>query len=699
MKITFLAVFFVLISSGLIFSQTLLDEDDDDNDEIIVVSAGKIEQKLEDSVEKIQIVGAEEIKENGAKNLAEAMKNLPGVNINGASAGNPVDSITMQGFDSDYVKILVNGISLSGNIGGSVAVNSIPVEDVDHIEIVQGASSALYGSDAMGGVINIITKKQSNLAGKKKIQASISEEMTLKKDNNFRNYTAGSVNFKASKLSAGVSGAFDYTPGKKDYEYYAFAANYVDYYKSAKKHLAYGRFFSDWNDDWGKAGIYFTYSDSFQESNFTSVGFDTGSTMTYLSKRIEGGLSGEYKINEKLLFSGFSSIKYFLLNTDYSSFTVNPYLKNIVRNSTVTDSNFIDWESEIHGSWNLNSCNEMLFGINGNLQTIDGDSFDRREKQLLLSLFAQDKISFFEGKLSVIPGFRFDFSPALESTDSNYEYESGKGWKKKRRNSPSVFMVTPKLSIRFDPIKNTVVRFSYGMGYKIPTLKQKYWIFYHNYAPGEGNFILNGNPDLESEKSQSFNLSLEQNIINILKLNVSGYFNFINDMIDSRITDNTTNPQTRTYENIGKAITYGGDISVGSKFDRFNFRAGYAYTGAKAYDEDCSSWDDLSLRVTHRVTLNLGYLIPVAEAKISGNFEWNSRQLLTTGGDDYSPDFLMVGANLSKTFFDEKIEAYFRVDNILNNLNFANGTDKKSQEEYYNLYDGTSVSIGTRIKF
>ena len=152
-----LALFFILLvyvvsAWGQAFEDSSSDED------VIVVTAGKFEQSASDSVDKVQVVTSDEIKISGAKTLTEAVRSVPGVSVKGVSAGNPVDSISMQGFDGNYVKILVDGISMSGDIGGSAAVYQVPVEDIDHIEIIQGASSALYGSDAMGGVINIITK-------------------------------------------------------------------------------------------------------------------------------------------------------------------------------------------------------------------------------------------------------------------------------------------------------------------------------------------------------------------------------------------------------------------------------------------------------------------------------------------------------------------------------------------------------------
>ena len=672
-----LALFFILLvyvvsAWGQAFEDSSSDED------VIVVTAGKFEQSASDSVDKVQVVTSDEIKKSGAKTLAEAVRSVPGVSVKGVSAGNPVDSISMQGFDGDYVKILVNGISMSGDIGGSAAVYQVPVEDIDHIEIIQGASSALYGSDAMGGVINIITKRVKNASERLKFNGSATEEFTLKSKKDWRNYSAASLSVSGLRFSSSVTGSFDYAPGKKEYEYYAFAGKNIEYYRTPLKRMGFVRANAAWNDSWGNVCLYGVYADALMESNFSALGFDSGSIMKYRTDRIEGGISAEYDYDNNLSFSGFSSVKGFLLSTDFMHFTPEQSEGFLYRESTVTDSSFIDWESELRSSWKLNACNSFLFGINANLQTVDGDSFETREKQLLFSAYVQDSINLFSDKLCIVPGVRFDYEPALYGNSQ-------------------AFMVTPKVSVKFSPSSYTALRFSYGMGYKTPTLKQKFWIFYHNYAPGEGNFILNGNPDLESEKSHGFNLSVEQNLFNLAKISFSGYFNYITDLIDSAIVDESTVPQTCSYINVGKAVTYGCDCAVSASINSFSCRASYSYTGAKACVDE--SWEDLSLRVTHKICVSASYMLPVLESDFGISCDWASRQLLKTGGDDYSPDCLLLGAYISKKFCAEKIEVYLKADNLLNNINFQNGTDGSDQEAYYNLYDGTTVSFGTRMKF
>jgi len=643
-------------------------------EDVIIVSAGKIEQTLEEAVDYVQVLSEEKIKESGAKNLTEAMKNLPGVTIKTASPGNPTDSISMQGFSSSYVKILVNGIEVSGDISGSPVINSIPLEDVEHIEVIQGASSSLYGSDAMGGVINIITKKSESSEDGIKFSGSLTEEASLSVIGDFRNYTGVQTKLSGENLSLGLTGSFDYSPGTKKTANDVLAGK-VDYYETSKKSLIYGKTTIDWNDDWGNLGIFALYNTANQSSNYSPVGFDTSSTMEYDTKRIEGGITVKADLTDSISLSGFSCGKYFTL------FTEQEVKADSSSNQKDENTNSKEWENEVRASFKLFENNQLLTGIHANLETIDGDSFSDEEKQWYLSAYAQDTISFLDDKLNLVFGGRFDFAPSV-------------------KNCETMYMITPKFSTKFEVSDNTIFRFSYGMGYKVPTLKQKYWVFRHSYAAGEGNFILTGNPNLKSEKSQSFNLRIEENLFNLVKIDSGIFFNYVDDMISSVVTDSESNPQKRTYVNINKAITYGGDIVASTKLDRFDFNCSYAYTGTKKKDGD--EWNDLTLRVHHRIGLGAGYLIPEIETKVRLDGEWNSPQLLSSdsSGDVYTPDYLMVSAFIGKTFFDEKLELYFRGNNLLNNFSLKNGTDSNhtNQKTYYGLNAGTTFTLGGKIK-
>lgn len=488
----------------------------------------------------------------------------------------------------------------------------------------------------------------------------------------WKNYTAANLTVSGKHVTNTLIGSFDFNPGRVKRTEDALAG-WIRYYKSTKI-LGFFRNTFTWNDTWGSVGAYGVYSGSHQVSNYAKTGFDKGTDMVYTAHRGELGVTGKYIFGEKLYVNGFAAGKLYFMDT------VRNVKAGIHSSSNATNSNSFDMEIDMRAHWTPNKINDVIFGINADLESMAGTSFEKRKYALETALFTQDSVSLLDKKLTLVPGVRFDFAPSVQG-------------------SAVFFMATPKFGVKYNPSEKTALRFSYGMGYKIPTLKEKYWIFKHSYAPGAGNFILYGNPNLVPEKSHSLNIGIEQNVANLFTVSAGGYFNYILDLIDHVVTDGVSSPQIRKYQNVDKAITFGGDISAGTEIDRFKAKAGYAYTGAKFFDAGTSRWEDLALRVAHRVTANVSYLIPSAETEVSLNIQWNSPQLLTAKSGYYTPDYLMVGFNASKKFLDEKLEAYVGLDNMLNNIHFIKGSNKETQSFYYGLAEGITLRIGGKYAF
>ena len=672
-------IFFCIIvfSVQLLFSQEA-------EDDVIVVDADKIEQKIDESVEQKKTITGEDIRKSGSKTVGEALKTLPDVAVSGATAGNANESVTMQGLGNGYVKIMIDGVSVSTDISGSTPIFQIPVENIERIEVIKGADSVLYGSDAMGGVINIVTKRgkadsEKETAGDSKkndikLSGSVTHEIgVMPLVLGWKNYIAGNFSVSGKHISNTLIGSFDLNPGREKMTEDALAGK-IKYFKGTRKILGFVRDTLTWKDSWGAVGAYGVYGGSHQISNYTKTGFDKGTDMIYNTHRGEFGFTGKYICSEKFYVDGFLSGKLYFMDTVYN------VKAGAHSSSTGTHSNSFDVENDVRLHWKPNKINDITFGANVDLESMSGTSFEKRKYALETAFFAQDSISLFDAKLTLVPGGRLDFSPPLQK-------------------GSVLFMATPKLGVKYNPTEKTALRLSYGMGYKIPTLKEKYWIFKHSYAPGAGNFILYGNPNLVPEKSHSFNIGVEQNVKNLFKFSVGGYFNYILDLIDSVVTDGVSSPQIREYRNVDKAMTYGGDILISSDMDRLNVKVGYAYTGAKFFDKDNGRWEDLALRVAHRVTAHVAYRIPVIETTAALNVQWNSPQLLTAKSGYYTPDYFMVGFDVSKKFLDEKLEVYAGLDNMLNNVHFIKGSNNETQEYYYGLAEGIGVRVGGKYKF
>lgn len=663
--------FLIFLFTSALFLQFAFSQSDDD---VIVVSGSAVEDSnaAQKTTQQVKVVSSQEIKESGAKNVSDVLRTVPEVTVNAQSSANATETISMQGLSSEYVKILIDGIAVGTDIDGSTSVFNLPVEDIERIEVISGAGSVMYGSNAMGGVVNIITKKTKNEYDGIKFHFNLADEASFSPATfNWRNYASGGFSVAGENLSGNLSASYDYAPGKESTTWDALAGT-IKFYESTKKTLAFLRASAEWKDDWGKLSAYGLFNDSYQIGNFTKTGYDKGSTLDYDTNRLEGGINGQYIFDSNLNFTAFSSVKTYNLDTTYE------VKAGENSSSASTKTNSLNWESDVRANWKFASFNEIVFGLNAIFDTIDGNSFTQRKSESQFSSFVQDAMKFFDDKIHIVPGARFTFSPGNDGEES-------------------LMQAVPNLGFKFEPNQNTSLKLSYGMGYRIPSLRQKYWVFRHNYAPGSGNFILYGNPNLKAEKSHGINFSVNQNIFNLFALSFSSYFNFINDLIDSVVIDASSSPQIREYQNVDKAITYGTSISINADLNDFEFKIGYAFTQAKSFSTDKNEWLDLALRSNHRITARAAYLIPFLETKIDVSGEWNSPQLLSTGSNLKTPDYFMISASLSKKFFDEKFELYFRGDNLLDNFNFVNGTNGDNQKTYYGLNDGRTFTLGARF--
>jgi outer membrane receptor for ferrienterochelin and colicins len=131
-----------------------------DNDvDTVVVTGTRTPENVQRATVKTDVVTREEADRRGATNVAEALATQPGLQVNPGSYGylGGVSALQIQGFDRDRVLILEDGERVVGDVGGAVDLAAIPTADLARIEVVSGPTSSLYGSAALGGVVNIIT--------------------------------------------------------------------------------------------------------------------------------------------------------------------------------------------------------------------------------------------------------------------------------------------------------------------------------------------------------------------------------------------------------------------------------------------------------------------------------------------------------------------------------------------------------------
>ena len=412
--------------------------------ETVVVTATRTPKLLKDVPIITRVISAEEIERADVVHIGELLETeLPGLEF--SYSMNQQVSLNMQGFGGNSVLFLVDGERLAGETLDNIDYNRLNLDNVARVEIVKGAASSLYGSNAIGGVVNIITKEPS-------------EPWSV--NVNTRYSTLGekvgslSAGFKAGKLSGLTNAQYvqnDSIPLKNDGDY---SKIYGSWNYNIKQQLIYKPI--DNLKFTGKAGYYFRQRDASEDVKDNYRDFS-------------GSLKAEYDFGE----SDNLTLSYTFDQYDKSDFLV---------------ANRRDVREYSNVQHNVRALWSHSFGENDNI--VFGGDFMR---DYLLSYQFEDgaKTQYtgdLFGQLDWNPTERLNFVSGLR-----FDYFSDRG----------LFHASPKLGAMYK-IGNCSVRGSYAGGFRAPSLKEMYMSF--NMA---NIFMIYGNPDLEPEESHNFSLSAE----------------------------------------------------------------------------------------------------------------------------------------------------------------------------------------------
>lgn len=412
--------------------------------ETVVVTATRTPKLLKDVPIITRVISAEEIERADVVHIGELLETeLPGLEF--SYSMNQQVSLNMQGFGGNSVLFLVDGERLAGETLDNIDYNRLNLDNVARVEIVKGAASSLYGSNAVGGVVNIITKEPT-------------EPWSV--NVNTRYSTLGekvgslSAGFRAGKLSGLTNAQYvqsDSIPLKNDGDY---SKIYGSWNYNIKQQLVYRPF--DRLKLTGKAGYYFRQRDASEDVKDNYRDFS-------------GSLKAEYDFGE----SDNLTLSYTFDQYDKSDFLV---------------ANRRDVREYSNVQHNVRALWSHSFGENDNI--VFGGDF-MRDYLLSYQFEDGDKMQYtgdLFGQLDWNPTERLNFVSGLR-----FDYFSDRG----------LFHASPKLGAMYK-IGNCSVRASYAGGFRAPTLKEMYMSF--NMA---NIFMIYGNPDLEPEESHNFSLSAE----------------------------------------------------------------------------------------------------------------------------------------------------------------------------------------------
>lgn len=681
----------LLAAFALLTPPRIFADDESGDEDVIVVTAAKIQQNESDVVEKVQVISEEQIEASGSHTVSELLNSIPGVSYTGTSVGSS-EPVQMNGLPDEYVKILIDGIPVT-NGGSSDLLEHLQLENVDHVEVLQGSASALYGSDAIAGVINIITKKQ-----KENGKATLRLQQEAASNLQFAgNATAG---YKDEKLLAEVNAGYNYQAPKTSYTYVPETTTTSRGKTTTTPAYSYQNFDQRENKSYnvnGTLGWNFAddrsvaLKDEFLHSESTT---NKSGYYTRNYDRINGTGLFNWAIDDSSGFDGYLSFRQY----GSKSWTQAYNATEAIDEDDQTTTFYRDYELEAHYTNDITDWNQFLVGLNllYSTKTDDSGSDDDDHKQFYPQLFAQDIITL--GRLQIIPGARFTASAPIDDNPNGIEIPKWNGTQYVYTGNSSdeeeeewAFNLSPKLSARFDATDNLIFRASFGMGYKNPTLTQKYNTYFKGY----------GNPNLKPESSYSGSLGFDFNTpVEGLSFGATGQITYLKDMIDTvmyGVVSSTANGY-RQYENLDKVISSGFTAQASYRAGNWNANLSYTYLYMRQWDDDEDEWAEVEEKIPHQVKGSVTYTVPSTKTALNLNAIWYAPVLTSAANDTYSSDYFVLNARIDQPIKDTGLTIYGGAKNLLDNFSFIKGDDDEDMKDTYNLY-GAIFYIGAKYNY
>lgn len=538
----------------------------------------------------VQVITKEKIDRMGAQNLAEVLQNETGIQLGqdqvlGASA-------IMQGIGGQDIKILVNGIPLIGRVNGNIDVSQIPVSNIEQIEIIQGPMSVVYGTDALGGVINIITKTPNG----KKASGRATTFLDNLSNYNFdaslntrlNKHTPISLNF-GRQFFTGVdfdtsNRVFDWKPKTK---YFADAAIFLRTEKS--NHRISTSFFHEKLTDRSNA-----------EFNLISV---VGYNSYYLTTRFDNAIHSVFKLNKTSRFEWQNAYNYYVrakstIKRDLVTGSEKPYRPE---DQDTTSFRFFNSRG-IYSKYSEGSKINWIAGYdftqeNGLGKRIPVNNPGIADVALFGSFeYAPNKTWEIRPSLRLLHNSRFG-EPVLEKLFGN-------GFK--------LAPIIPSLQIKYNLSEHLSFRGSYSRGFRAPSMKELYFYFV------DVNHNVHGNENLLAETSDNYILSFDYRHKLPKQMGTVFGFSLYNNMIKNKINLALSDARTNlyTYINIGRFRSQGLNINFEFFTSKFTWTFNSSFLNVMDLLQQADTFNQ-KYYLNGQVTLNFSYKIPAKLMNIS----------------------------------------------------------------------------------
>lgn len=581
---------------------------DDTEPEMVVVTATRVPTRQSQLASSVTVITADEIASKQEVTLPDVLKDVPGLNLVQTGGPGGLTSVFMRGTNSNHTKVLIDGIDVSdpSSATGTYDFGQMLAGTIDRVEVLRGPQSGLYGSDAIGGVINIITRSGE---GPPKLEASAE---------------GGSFDtFNQTGSLMGSEGGFHYTANVEHFHSGATPVTPLDLLAPGEKR----------NDDY-----YDNLTGSTKLGYFFGNGLDLGLVARQTSTQLRF-TGDDYNVPP---YTGVPDA------TQSESDTSETYARafaHLVSSDGALDQTLdFAYTRKRTASYSPDVAFSLDTGERRKVDLQEIVKATRSQTVVFGAEYARDEIT---EPLSVSDSIASGYAELQSrlwgglSSAINVRYDDNNLF-----GGKTTYRVAPTYTIE---ATGTQIRASWGTGFKAPTLSELYQSF-----PAYNFFA---NPDLKPETSEGYDVGIEQALGAQARIGVTYFDNHLRNLID----DNAT---FTSYANVGRATTSGIESFITYQpWKPLSLRIDYTYTQAidDILDEELERRPkhkasvDASWQVTHQLALDATVLT------LSSWFDVTRDSLVPYAT---APGYTTV--NLAAHYdFTTQLRLYARVDNLL----------------------------------
>ena len=646
----------------------------------VVVTGSGHHQRLKSTATPVHVLSSQEIHEQGITTFDGALtRMMPQVSMAPNSMGT---FLRLNGLGNKYILILINGQKVTGDISSNVDLNRINMERVKRIEVLDGAASSLYGSDAIAGVINIITDQPTGQLVSVTSNTRVSghgvftENVTLDiyKDG-FGSYTS----FSHDRANSYQNNDLEYVKGSDTETQQTIAPFFTGY----RANNVGQKFTYSPNERLAmNAGIDYFRKITDRPNTNPDVTGGTDYEMRYRGLRWNVGAI--YKFTKKNSLQADFTMDRFQYGKEYDVETKDYAIGDYVQSKKQRCMEF-----QMKAIFGFMKNSTTIFGADWRQDYLTATSGNIDQNVYTLAAYAQHEQQLFRNFTATV-GLRLTQHKTFNTH------------------------LTPKATLMYAP-GNFRFRATYSAGFRAPGLDE---IYYHYFSVNRGKpQIIFGNDKLSPEKSNYFSLNAEYRT-NVIAVSVTGYINRINDMVvrqnidvddaslamlQAEFPEMTADQAAKLeryslYQNSDKGDVKGLQVNVSANiFPGFNLSANYAYTYARTKSGD--EWTPLERSIRNAATVAANYYHSWGNYGLNVNLNGRLQSKTYYPGDEDAPGFGIWNINTSHSFTGLKhllLEPSIGLDNIFNKV------DRRidSSDRKYALFTpGRMLVFGLKIKF